>query len=140
MHIIYIYDIYMLLDLCHFCVLIILLLAQEGLTVVVVEISQPNGRRVIDLAEVQLFQDGLQLPEYLTKFSYSSPTLWHHDAEFCNDGNLLTSCHNSLKFNESSGVWEGEEANPSLYIMLDEAFFDEMVYCDVSLLICAFWR
>ena len=94
---------------------------------VVVEISQPNGRRVIDLAEVQLFQDGLQLPEYLAKVSYSSPALWHHDAEFCNDGNLLTSCHNSLKFNESSGVWEGEEANPSLYIMLDEAFFDELV-------------
>lgn len=59
--------------------------------------------------------------------SFSSPTESHDVAAFCHDSNPNTFCQNKLNFDVSSGVWEGHEDSPSLFIRLVDAFFDEVV-------------
>jgi hypothetical protein len=109
------------------CVLLTLLLPHEGLSEVVVEITQPNGHRILNFAEIQLRQDGQLLPDYLATVSFSSTTEKHNAAQFCKDANLFTYCQNAVVFNASTGLWEGAESSPSLFIHLADAFFDKLV-------------
>ena len=104
-----------------------LLLLQESSSEIAIEISQPHGQRILNFAEIQLVQGGQTLPDYLTTLSFSASTEQHNDVRFCNDANELTYCQNILVFHEGSGQWEGAEERPSLYIRLEEAFFEELV-------------
>lgn len=112
-----------------FWILLTILLPHESLSEVTIEIIQPNHQRILNFAEILFVQDGQSLPEHLTTFTFSSFTQEHDDVRFCNDGNLLTYCKNSVIFNVTSGMWEGAEARPSLFIRLRDAYFDKMVKC-----------
>lgn len=109
-----------------FCVLVALIF-QQSLTEIVVEISQPNGQRILDIAEIYMQQNGRSLPDYLTTLSFSSATDPYNDVQFCKDNNVLSSCQNAVAFNASSSRWEGEEERPTLFILSRDAFFGELV-------------
>lgn len=113
-----------------------LLLGTCSLSDVILQLTQPHGQRIISLSEITLLQGGHELPNHLIRLSFSEPTEIHNDPIFCKDSNRFTFCQNEVSFNTATGVWEGDEDGPSLYIHLVDAFFDELVCllsCSISI-------
>jgi beta-1,4-mannosyl-glycoprotein beta-1,4-N-acetylglucosaminyltransferase len=89
-------------------------------TALIVNIQQPNGLDIINLAEIEFYQHGFKLPNYLLHFSMQNALI---GASFCNDGNINTFCHSEIV--HVDGLYYG--FNALLTIDTNGAFFDEII-------------
>jgi beta-1,4-mannosyl-glycoprotein beta-1,4-N-acetylglucosaminyltransferase len=87
-------------------------------TALIVNIQQPNGLRIINLGEIQFYQHGLKLPNYLLNFNMQNALM---NADLCNDGNITTFCHSAIDRYQYTGT------NTHMTIDTNGAFFDTIV-------------